>query len=489
MVRLMLVLGLVLSLVACSGGSRTDGLSKAEEQALQDRVDAAEAARIKAEEEKAQADDEKAAALERERIAEQEQERQRQLAEDARQRAEDAKREADKQKEQAEKARLETLQAESGVAITGLRLTPLPLTLAADDVKPKYRAPALVTPTDVTFTSPRRSSAGAWDKTTASNQGQDYQDTIVVYSDVENADSVPFLEVPVYASDFGTDAKIGDTYLVIEFNNTTNNTHKNRIASSLFPINGLERSFDRPNDSTPDDNNVDMDQTALIRGTFDGVGGHYQCTGSACTVDHDGAGYLFDAGTWTFRTSKNAKVGVPDTEFMYFGWWRRKTNAAGTFSYGTFSNAGMTPATTDFDNLQGSATYEGSAIGQYAIYQPLSTQSNHGEFKATARFRANFTDNMLSGSVSGFDVSPGWSLTLKESSMNGGTVATPNATDPSTVSWTFDGNTRDGGHWDGTFHSAIDPYVGDVPDGLTGKFSATYGDVGRLVGAYGAHRE
>ena len=75
---------------------------------------------------------------------------------------------------------------------------------------------------------------------------------------------------------------------------------------------GWRRSFDRPNDSTPDDNNVDMDQTALIRGTFDGVGGHYQCTGSACTVDHDGAGYLFDAGTWTFRTSKNAKVGVPD---------------------------------------------------------------------------------------------------------------------------------------------------------------------------------
>ena len=44
MARLMLVLGLVLSLAAC-GGSRTDGLSKTDEQDLETRLEAAEAAR------------------------------------------------------------------------------------------------------------------------------------------------------------------------------------------------------------------------------------------------------------------------------------------------------------------------------------------------------------------------------------------------------------------------------------------------------------
>ena len=43
MVRLMVVLGLVLSLAACAGSSRTDGLSKAEEDALEARVEKAEA--------------------------------------------------------------------------------------------------------------------------------------------------------------------------------------------------------------------------------------------------------------------------------------------------------------------------------------------------------------------------------------------------------------------------------------------------------------
>ena len=103
----------------------------------------------------------------------------------------------------------------------------------------------------------------------------------------------------------------------------------------------------------------------------------------------------------------------------------------------------MTPATTDFDNLQGSATYEGPAIGQYAIYQPLSTQSNHGEFKATARFRANFDrQHALGERLRVRRVTRLVPDVERKSSMNGGTVATPNATDPSTVSWTFDGNTR-----------------------------------------------
>ena len=52
--------------------------------------------------------------------------------------------------------------------------------------------------------------------------------------------------------------------------------------------------------------------------------------------------------------------------------------------------------------------------------------------------------------------------------MAGGTVTQGN------VSWTIDGNTRDGGNWDGTFHSEIATYAGHIPDGLTGTFDAEH---------------
>ena len=152
MVRLMLVLGLVLSLAACSGGDRIDGLSKAEEAALQERLDTAEAARIKAEEETRIAEEEtriaeeeKTKAEEETRIAEEEQERQRQETETARLAAEAAKREQDRLKAEAEAARLKALQLESNDALTGLGGPPgAPdfLSLPTTAVTPKYNAPA-----------------------------------------------------------------------------------------------------------------------------------------------------------------------------------------------------------------------------------------------------------------------------------------------------------------------------------------------------------
>ena len=479
MVRLMLVLGLVLSLVACSGGDRIDGLSEAEEAALQERVDVAEAARIKAEEEKATADAGKTAAEEETRIAEEEQERQRKAAEDALLAAEAAKREQDRLKAERDEAERKQLQTESSVALMGLGgPTEGPAFLTAPTVTPTYRAPADVSATGVTFTSPRGSSARKWYATTASNQGQITDDTIVVYSDVNAPKPTPIMDV--HTAFAVNDA---DTHLLIQF---TDDSHKNRIAASGFPTGGSTREIPLTIDSDPTDGNDADDRTALISGRFDGASGHYQCTdaGSGCSVRHTGAGYEFEEGTWTFRTSKNSKVNVADRDFMHFGWWRRKTNASGAFSYGTFSSAGRTPADTgDFNDLEGSADYEGPAIGQYAIYQPLGTQSNHGEFKATARFTANFGTNMLSGSVSGFDVNPGWSLTLKETNMASGTANGA----ANSVTWTIDGNPQDGGSWNGSFQSEIMPYEGHIPDGLTGTFNADYTDVGKLRGAYGAH--
>ena len=463
--------------------------------------DQAEAAKVTAEAAKVTADAAKAIAVADAERARQDAERARQDAERARQDAERARQDAatarqelatarqelatarlqaetaqqaqERLADQAEEARKQALQAEAGVALRGLGGTRLELPM--DSVGPKYRAPASVSAPNVTFVSPRGSSAGNWYATTASNQGQITDDTIVVYSDVGAPDSTPIMEV---YNGFAEDADNTNLLAI-----TISNAHNNLIASSRFPTAGRTATIPLTIDSTDDDVDND-DMTAKLSGRFDGASGTFQCSGGACTVRHTGGGYVLD-GDWTFRTSKNSKVKVPDGEFMYFGWWRQKTNTTGAtaFAYGTFSKVGSAVSGGGFATLQGSATYEGRAIGQYAIYQPLGTQSNHGEFRATARFTANFDTDMLSGSVSGFNVSPGWSLTLKETSMSNGTVTEGD------VSWTIDGNIQDGGNWNGAFHSEIDPYVDHIPDGLTGTFGAEYADVGELVGAFGTHKK
>jgi hypothetical protein len=369
----------------------------------------------------------------------------------------------------------EALQAEARDALTGLGGTPL------DDptVIPKYRAPASVSAPNVTFISPRRSTAGKWDATTASNQGQITDDTIVVYSDVGAPTRTPIMEV------YGAFDEDADSTSLLAIMIT--DQHNNLITSSHFPSPGRTATIPLTIDSTDDMTDND-DMTAKLSGRFDGASGTFQCSGGACTVRNTGGGYVL-TGDWTFRTSKSSRVSVPDEEFMHFGWWRKKMNdAAGAFTYGIIRGVGGSQVSgSGFTSLLGSATYEGPAIGQYAIYQPLGTQSNHGAFKATARFTANFDTEMLSGTVSGFDVSSGWSLTLQETSMANGTVAVGD------VSWTIDGNIQDGGNWNGAFHSEIDPYVDHIPDGLAGEFNAAYGGtdnpVGRLVGAFGTHKQ
>ena len=63
--------------------------------------------------------------------------------------------------------------------------------------------------------------------------------------------------------------------------------------------------------------------------------------------------------------------------------------------------------------LTGSADYAGPAIGRYSFYQPLTGQSDYGEFTATATLTADFVQDELHGTVDDFDSHPDWTLTLK----------------------------------------------------------------------------
>ena len=390
---------------------------------------------------------------------------------------------AAKEREQAEKERLEkeaeeaTARARAAESSTALAALVAEAEAGSADptVNPKYRAPtAISNTTGVTFSPGTGAAAGRWYRTTFSNRGALYEDDIVVYSDAGAPKPVPIME------QYGDFSPVEDTNrLSIEINNTA---HQNLISSSSFPTGGRTAEIELTVDT--DDPPNTPDQSRQISGRFDGASGYFQCENAndACSVRHTGRGYVLEGGTWKFYTSKSSTVQDPDDNFMHFGWWKRKTVADGMFSYRTFNLVhGVTATEGGFEQLTGSATYEGAAIGQYAIYQPLGTQSNHGSFTAKATLTANFDTDRLSGSVTGFDVSPGWSVTLNETGMPNGNVAT------GAVSWTIDGNTENGGEWDGAFQSEISPYAGHIPDGVTGTFDAQYNTVGRLQGAFGAH--
>ena len=63
--------------------------------------------------------------------------------------------------------------------------------------------------------------------------------------------------------------------------------------------------------------------------------------------------------------------------------------------------------------LSGSATYQGPAVGHYSFYQPLTAQSEYGEFNATATLTADFEEDEVHGFIDAFDVHSDWHLTLK----------------------------------------------------------------------------
>ena len=152
---------------------------------------------------------------------------------------------------------------------------------------------------------------------------------------------------------------------------------------------------------------------------------------------------------------------------MYFGWWKRLQLSNEAFSFEVFKGGSYAVADIP-DALTGTATYSGTAVGQYAIYQPLGIQSETGAFTANAVLTADFgaadAEGTLSGRVTNFSNAGDWSLTLMEQDISGGAVARPGdpVANPS-VSWTIAGNSENGGSWDADFYSDVTPYVAHIP--------------------------
>lgn len=522
---LALVAAGLIGLGACTG---SDGLTKTEEDALQQEVDAAKEAQRQAELAQAEA--------ERQRRAE---EQRRQQEEQARQQAEQARQQAEAAQEAAEEERDELqdqiTQIDARFALDGFRpalrrgLTRIGedhTATAGDDnaagvaVTPRHGQTALIAPNPSWgFSTAQRSSASGWTVTRHTNSGHNYDDALVVYDNRGGPQSISLVQ------EFrgGTRFQDGDAANAgTEIMGGITSADALLIRSGAFPsTDGTDTTFAFNHDSDHTADGSDGDgiltndlDTYRVGGSFMNAQGHFECTGAPCTIGRRGDRYTVIAGTWVFKTTDRAIARIDDRSYAYFGWWQRERRENGTYSYLPFFGVAPDAASGDnttanlqysatsdtaaFNALTGSASYRGPAIGQYAIYQPLNGQSAAGEFTADAELQANFGNNMLSGTVTNFSNDSNWSLTLNLVSMADGNVAT---TARGAVDWTIAGTgTSDvQGNWDAEFYSESD-YVGQVPDGVVGTFTAAFDAdinnvedfddiVGSIIGAFGADKQ
>jgi len=249
---------------------------------------------------------------------------------------------------------------------------------------------------------------------------------------------------------------------------------------------------------------------------------------NACGVTNQNTHFVFN-GPWVFTPNRGATIQVDDAEYMYFGWWARQTNpnnSAGTWTFRTFHGPaanGNRSTVTEIARLSGTVTYKGTAAGQYSFFQPLGGgHSHYGEFTANATLTANFTetgnslggDETVSGTIDGFKTLVGesqipversdWVVTLRQRNIAANGRVPSGETDANNaVTWLTDDNPTAApaaGTWEAAFYSNLPTAKRGggtsgvdaedaTPTGIAGTFEAEYHNVGKMVGAFGAHCE
>lgn len=236
-----------------------------------------------------------------------------------------------------------------------------------------------------------------------------------------------------------------------------------------------------------------------VAGRYHGVPGTYFCNTAdganncTATVASGGNGLtLGGTGTWTFKPSDpNARVmSAVDTVYASYGWWLYKSADDKTYIASAFTDekGDVDTGAIAISALNGGATYEGGAAGQYAI---SSSTGDSGHFTAKALLNADFDADMVSGTIDDFIGADGqqrnWLVELKKSGFadTGEILGADGTGDPMMTVWTIDGSAAaDSGQWSGEFRK-----IGDdgVPEVATGTFYSEYGNTGKMVGAFGAN--
>ena len=489
----------MIGLAACSS---SDGLSKAEEEALQEQVEeaekakkeaeaeaerkrqeAAEAERKRQEAEKAKKEAEAEAERKRQEAAEEErkrkeaeaaaaeEERKRKEAEAAaaeeerkRQEAEAAEAEEERKRKAAEEEKKKAQQTLNRFVALEI-INAIPTAIPTSDNKPSvpailsYNKPVLATAdAGATFTSTSTGSSGGWFKTTRSGSSEQRRDFVEVFSNVEaplredirdysarttvprgvttelpwgltfDAQGKPTNHLNITTGNAGSIAasssfprpstqRQGEKKTFTVTDRGPNQTEKTAAIAEKKRIDDLNKDGDPNNDEVWDKTNTHYVNYQLavrsttryperystdVSGTLQGASGTFRCagtsenagSGNSCTVDLSGSNnYVFASGDnveWQFiPTSATSKVSVPDGEYMWFGWWKREPiettpNAQGAV-YDYEANYGGTNQVTSFAGATGPATYEGTAIGFYGVYDIEAAENDRsraGRFQA-----------------------------------------------------------------------------------------------------------
>ena len=259
-----------------------------------------------------------------------------------------------------------------------------------------------------------------------------------------------------------------------------------------------------------DGSTANMDEAAEVAGTYNGAMGTYRCNGTiACTVSIDAMGNIsaMSAG-WVFTPAAGATSPVPDSDYLHYGFWLKKTtDADGAVTYNeveTFAGSSVA-ASGDVNAVLGSATYEGGAVGVYVknVYNSDRTLdvATSGHFTADVSLMATFgqvpvsaTDttgtiapnllNTVSGTIDNFmlsgDEENAWSVALQ------GAISAGDGT----ASGTAKGGVGDGS-FSATFHGDVTTAAdGTVPQpgSVVGEFNAGFTN-GSVAGGFGARKQ
>ena len=256
-------------------------------------------------------------------------------------------------------------------------------------------------------------------------------------------------------------------------------------------------------------------------GTFDGAAGVYTCTdGGGCTLTYDSERNVMGvSGDMHFTPDADETVLATDPDYMYFGYWLRESedrDGDPTFEVAGLYGGADPSGISDVQNLEGSATYEGSATG---LYVRRWTDANNmvvrrraGQFTADALLTANFGGDTvpaadhysISGTISSFmaggrALDPNWRLALRRAEFgSGATLGLHN--DFSGGTQDVDGNDMFGtaaeGDWNGRFFgevevdndSGTDGNQSTLPSGVAGSFDGHFNN-GDVIGAFAVDRQ
>lgn len=272
-----------------------------------------------------------------------------------------------------------------------------------------------------------------------------------------------------------------------------------------------------------DNTGTDGVDESKVAGTFHGIQGYFHCPSGTCTVTRDATGgsVTFSGDPLTFTpdltgtTLAALMVGVPDDDYLRFGFWKNTSMKDGkpVFMVEGFYHGTELPATI-VDTLEGMASYAGPATGKY-VRKTFTVDGDpehlySGQFTADASLTAYFVGgdvpqnkhNSVEGTINNFmadgeSIDDGWSVTLKSVVADGETTG---ITAAGVVTGTTEGDKGMMGAWEGQFYgevvldtdaTATNPVAGhqsQLPSGISGAFNGHFVN-GHVLGAFGASKQ